>query len=82
MSLHWKGTTVQFISSIMFAGKKYPSREADLNHRPKDHCFNIANYSPPLYQLSYREWAGEGRVKRSTDHRSRLFLKFCKPDFR
>ena len=37
-----------------------PSREADLNHRPKDHCcYN--RYSPPLYQLSYREWpANEG----------------------
>lgn len=30
---------------------KNKSREADLNHRPKD--INISYYSPPLYQLSY-----------------------------
>ena len=36
--------------------KKFPSREADLNHRPKDIWLVITNYSPPLYQLSYREW--------------------------
>ena len=29
------------------------SREADLNHRPKDD-YEIFHYSPPLYQLSYR----------------------------
>ncbi len=37
-----------------------PSREADLNHRPKDCCLMVSNYSPPLYQLSYREWRRYG----------------------
>ena len=46
------------VSNDALPPKKYPSREADLNHRPKDHCLNIPNYSPPLYQLSYREWLG------------------------
>ena len=33
--------------------KKYKSREADLNHRPKDISVMLTIYSPPLYQLSY-----------------------------
>ena len=27
----------------------------DSNHRPRDRCCYFTNYSPPLYQLSYRE---------------------------
>ena len=27
----------------------------DSNHRPRDRCCYLSNYSPPLYQLSYRE---------------------------
>ena len=33
--------------------KKVTSLEPDLNQRPMDVCY-VANYSPPLYQLSYR----------------------------
>ena len=33
--------------------KKNKSREADLNHRPKDISVKFTIYSPPLYQLSY-----------------------------
>ena len=42
--------------NILGKTKMFPSREADLNHRPKDLCAIVTNYSPPLYQLSYREW--------------------------
>ena len=35
------------------------SLEPDLNQRPKDICM-IINYSPPLYQLSYRGLGDEG----------------------
>ena len=45
----------QTIWSIHGLSKRWPSREADLNHRPKD-LWWATNYSPPLYQLSYREW--------------------------
>ena len=27
----------------------------DSNHRPRDRCCSYTIYSPPLYQLSYRE---------------------------
>ena len=33
--------------------EKYQSFEPDLNQRPMDFCYTD-NYSPPLYQLSYR----------------------------
>ena len=35
--------------------EKNYSLEPDLNQRPMDNC-HINNYSPPLYQLSYRGW--------------------------
>ena len=35
------------------------SLEPDLNQRPKDICM-IINYSPPLYQLSYRGLGDKG----------------------
>ena len=38
--------------SIISKEKNY-SLEPDLNQRPMDNCLNN-NYSPPLYQLSYR----------------------------
>ena len=34
-----------------------------MNHRPKDICFDLSNYSPPLYQLSYREWIEDAGLK-------------------
>ena len=34
----------------------------DSNHRPRDRCC-FTNYSPPLYQLSYREWATRIRTE-------------------
>ena len=34
--------------------EKKNSLEPDLNQWPMDVCYKFANYSPPLYQLSYR----------------------------
>ena len=65
----------------------------DSNHRPRDRCCGYTIYSPPLYQLSYRELTllGElvevrgissiGRVRRSqrrgTGIETRILHCFC-----
>ena len=45
--------------SVDINEEKRRSRETDSNHRPKDYQILIFNYSPPLYQLSYREQPGK-----------------------
>ena len=44
--------------------QKLHSRETELNRRPKD-ISQFIHYSPPLYQLSYREY---------TSHRARTII--------
>ena len=39
--------------------KEKNSFEPESNQRPKDVCY-LTNYSPPLYQLSYRRLLGWG----------------------
>ena len=41
------------------------SLEPDLNQRPMDNCLK-ANYSPPLYQLSYRGWSSRKHLTKLT----------------
>ena len=44
-----------FILGYFKIVQKKHSFEPDLNQRPMDICLKV-NYSPPLYQLSYRRW--------------------------
>ena len=53
-SLKLHGQEKKGYVSILDKEKNY-SLEPDLNQRPMDNC-HINNYSPPLYQLSYRGW--------------------------
>ena len=44
-----------FTQEWFYEKTKKNSRETDSNHRPKDNSKLFFFYSPPLYQLSYRE---------------------------
>ena len=46
-------SVVSVIKLISYLDSKRFSFEPDLNQRPKDSCMKL-DYSPPLYQLSYR----------------------------
>ena len=54
-------------------GGKKQSFEPDLNQRPMDNCYT-ANYSPPLYQLSYRRYVMSEFKKRQ---KISLFWPLC-----